>query len=109
MERSGLARSVEGSSISRKAAFRAPPMGGLVRRLTAFCLFKTQNCGSERQRVCCAGIEQRLLRQVYRHLFSISTYFPFFGTGIRTSGLARVADCFGTTRLGIRYLVALDR
>ena len=35
-------------------------MGGLIRRLTAFFLFKTQNCGSERRRVCCAGMGNEL-------------------------------------------------
>src|ERR1700722_18904480 len=98
MERFGLARNIKGSSISSKAAFRAHRTGGLIRRLTAFFLFKTQNWGAERRRVRCAGVEQSLLWQVYRHLFSISTYIPFFATGTRISGLARVADCFGTTR-----------
>src|SRR6266851_4035113 len=87
-------------------------MGGLIRRLTAFFLFNIQKCGSERRRVCCAGMEQSLLRQVYRHLFSISTCFPFFVTGTRTSGLARVTDCFGTTRTGfLRWVLvkSLDR
>src|ERR1700722_1447460 len=84
-------------------------MGGVIRRLTVFFLFKTQNCGSERQRVWCVGMEQSLPQQVYRHLFSISMYFPFFVTGTRTSGLARVADCFGTTRMGFLYSVKVDR
>jgi len=35
MERFGLARSIKGSSISRKAAFRAHRMGGFIRRLIA--------------------------------------------------------------------------
>src|ERR1700723_302888 len=99
-ERFGLARNIKGSSISSKAAFRAYRMGGLIRRLTAFFLFKTQNCGSERRRECCAGAEQSFLWQGYRHLVLISTSFPFFPTGTRISGLARVADCFGTTRTG---------
>src|ERR1700733_11916301 len=102
-ERFGLARNIKGFSISRKAAFPAYRMGGLIRSLTAFFLFKTQNCGSERRRVCCAGVEQSLLWQVYRHLCTISTYFPFFATGTRISGLARVADCFGTTQAGFLY------
>src|ERR1700676_5363653 len=82
-------------------------MGGVIRRLTVFFLFKTQNCGSERPRVWCVGMEQSLPQQVYRHLFSISMYFPSFVTGTRTSGLARVADCFGTTRMGFLYCVLL--
>src|SRR5260370_25467888 len=102
-ERFGLARSIRGFSISRKAAFRAHRMGGSIRRLIAFCLFKTQNCGSEPRRVCCAGVEQSLLRKVYRHHFSISMYFRFFATGTRTSGLARVADCFATPRMEFLY------
>src|ERR1700727_3637665 len=104
MERFGLARNIKGSAISSKAALRAHRTGGLIRRLTAFFLFKTQNCGSERRRVCCAGVEQSLLWQVYRHLCTISTYFPFFATGTRISGLARVADCFGTKPTGFLYL-----
>src|SRR5882757_640750 len=101
MERFGLARSVEGSSISGKAALRAHRAAGTIRRLTAFCLFKTHNFGSEQRRVCCAGMEQSLLRQVYRHLVSISTSFPFLATGTRTSPLARVEDCFVAARLRI--------
>src|SRR5258705_740864 len=52
MERFGLARSIKGSSISRKAAFRAHRMGGFIRRLIAFCLFKTQNYVSEPRKAC---------------------------------------------------------
>src|ERR1700741_141032 len=102
-ERFGLARSVEASSFSRRAVFRAPRMGALIRRLTAFFLFKTQNCGLERRRVCCAGMEQSLLSRVYRQPFLISKYFPFFATATRIFGLAQVADCFGITPTGFLY------
>src|SRR5271168_40103 len=97
-ERFGLARRVEVSSIFGKAAFRAHRRGGMIRRLTAFCLFKTRNCGSERRRECCVGMELRLPRQVYLLLFAMSRCFLFFAIGTRISGLARVADCFDTTR-----------
>src|ERR1700761_8653523 len=68
-----------------------------TRRSTVFFLSLTQSCGWERRRVCCAGMERSLLRQVCHPLFAISRYFPFFATGTRTPGLARVADSFGIT------------
>src|ERR1700733_5227406 len=85
-------------------------MGGLIRSLTAFFLFKTQNCGSERRRVCCAGVEQSLLWQVYRHLCTISTYFPFFATGTRISGGKHLdrshARPRATARQRLRYVLS---
>src|SRR6185369_8643851 len=102
-ERFGSARSVEAFSIAMRAVFRAHRMGALIRRLTVFFLFKIQNCGLERRRVCCAGVEQSLPCRVYRQLYSISKSLPFFAIATRTFGLAQVAGCFGITRMGFRY------